>query len=1514
MSKSSTRRVPMVLIVVLAILLASLMSFSIVDGISKADENIVKQNSLSLGHLSDIHYFPLHHCYQDVKADNYKTSDFYDSMTGDTKLVLESGIILKQQVEALIKDAKDGVCPQFVLATGDLSKNGEATALVDVANSLRYMQNEIRKIAGYENFQVFATPGNHDLYNTSGALYSQKDGSARKSDALSAMQFALVFAGLGYPNANLTGDDGAIDLTEYLPEDYWFGEFTKDYQVSYNSDKVNIHYYNENLEAVASKTTTAEKLALYYAIGDVNNALSFSAEILNPGLEDYSLLVIDASDRQAADIGALVRINKSEYEVLKAAGTADNFKYYLEKADGAINTDKEASADELARALASGSHVYRSTGLDHLCGGRLTEKLLDWMQKYCEQQNVEGKSTLGEETVIACFHQNALPHWEMEDEILKDFTIYNWENTAKRMLDMGIRYVFTGHMHVCDAMTYTDAAGRTLYDFQTGSCVSYYSPRRYTTISRYDANGKLGEDCVSNVMTLNTVDIKEVPSSNVFEAAPWNQATYDAAIATYKANPTHTNWEAVVATNPDYLAYIIQYDDMSRLNYNDYITKEIYSQLLDRLVGHFVSQNTIDSLVSKVTDVVKSGNMVVSLVASTLFPDIQVPSEEFEGDFDTVKIDSQKALCGLVDYILYTVLYDMPYQYEGKTVNKVLDVVNKVVGNILDWSFGDENIQSSVNPANKGKMKVQDIASFILTAHTIGIEISFDETYDSIDAKYTEVACGEETFRFQQPTDATYRKRMLAALNDMCDQLESGVFVDRLLKALLNPVFSDEGSVLKTLLTHKFDFNNAVTKGYITKDQMTSLKDGLGKGLPGLLKLPVVKTALEKFGINLQLADDFSIDAENFVIADVVNDLLPAIKPIVAKLLGFTLDGNDVIGIVQNFLDSYLVDSFYKGLGGIAKDIVVTFATDVYPDLADFTNPAAPTTFQPHADYVYGNVKLSYLASLNKVSKVGATFNAATQDNGRVPSRVTTNFDTASGTTTFTIRFYTDENVYGTFRLLDENGNELGKLSTSQKQAFLDYAANKTDYLDTKANATINGINVSMLTQTKPQYVPLIDLGLLCITHGQIEDKATKQPYVYGDRDNAVANSVIYYNCTTVTVSGLEAGKTYYYDVAGNFEYKDEVNTFSLLDFVKLDGYEKKALSFTTAKGKDADKFEFLTIADIQGMIQSMYDESHEAVTALLKDERVNGYDFILNAGDMCDNGKNFGQWGMALDTYKDLTLNSSVFFTSGNHENNTGAMGRYFNYTEMKDGAAQPISGEYYSFDYANAHFVVLNTNDTDENGLGKDQLAWLENDLANTDAKWKFVLMHKSLYSAGSHAFDTEVIAMRSQLSKLFAENGVNVVFGGHDHTYTETYLVNKDGKVVDKTNAEGVRYTGDGVLYITLGTLGTKFYNYKENNTTTDKFNKDGSILSTLDSQTFGKISVDGDTITYTGYYYNRTTGKIDEIGATTLTSVAPPKDNKLTTILLATIIPSVAVIGVGTGLGIHFGKKKKAKLSA
>ena len=1163
MSNKLQKRLPLVFVATLAIVLASVMTFSIA-GIATADATKSPVDELTIGQFSDIHYFPVDECYQDINSSDYKTSDFYNSMTGDTKLVMESGMILKQQIEAFIADAKQEKAPRYLFASGDLSKNGEVKALVDVANALRYLQNTVRSLGGiYSDFQIFATPGNHDLYNTSGALYSKTDGSKRVSDALSSMQFALVFAGLGYPEANLTGSDGAINLTEYMPAEYWYGEYTTEYIPSTNAKGLEIHYYNEHLEAVRNMSdgTTSDKLNEYYQIGDVSNALSLSVEIADGNHNDYAFMVIDAHDRESADVGAYVRVNAAEYEVLKDKKQANgaSYTYYGATAEGAVDTSTTIVPD----FSSDNAVVFRSTGLDHLCGGRLTEGVLDWMQKFCEEQNASAPA-LGEKTIITCFHQNALPHWEMEDEILKDFTIYNWENTAKRLLDMGARYVFTGHMHVCDAMTYTDVEGRTLYDFQTGSCVSYYSPRRYTTIERYDFDGKLGETCISSVFCLDDLKdangvarpFKEVPSHNVFTAPAFDKDAFETAYEDYKKATTEADkeekWAAVVATNPDYLAYMINYDNMNAMSYNDYINEQIYSILVERVVDHFLNQSTIDGLVNTVMNMVGGDNMVLGIVRSTLFADFKRGETERDiyGNMDSA--EKTEALNGLVKYILDTVLEGVTYKHNGVEYNSALDLVNAVVNEVLAWNYGDDSIKSTVNPANSGKMNVKDVAAFIMTAHTMGIEISLDETAESIKAIFGDeqkVEAGKD-YLFKHPYNPTYRLRMVAAIKDMQEQLLSGKFVQDLLKTLLDPIFTEDGSLLKTILGNHFNFKDAVEKGYITEAAFAHLKKGLGTQLPSVLNNTVVKGFLTQLGVEISLPADYSINAEDFVLVDVINDLLPAIKTLVAKLLGFSLEGPDVISIVQNFLDSYLVDSFYKGLGGIANDIVITFATDVYPDMDDFAHPGKPSHYQPNKAYEKDGVRLSYLGELNEVSKVGATFNAATQDNGRVPSRVTANFDTANGTTSYTIKFYTEENVYGTFRLLDENGTVIGEVGTSQAKAFAQYKTNPTDYLDVKEYKEFeNGVNATVFTQTKPQYIPLIDLGLLCLTHGEIVDD-DDAPYVYGDRDKAVANSVIYWNCTTVTINGLEAGKTYYYDVLGNYE-TDKTNYFSLLDFIK---------------------------------------------------------------------------------------------------------------------------------------------------------------------------------------------------------------------------------------------------------------------------------------------------------------------------------------------------------------------------
>lgn len=106
-----------------------------------------------------------------------------------------------------------------------------------------------------------------------------------------------------------------------------------------------------------------------------------------------------------------------------------------------------------------------------------------------------------------------------------------------------------------------------------------------------------------------------------------------------------------------------------------------------------------------------------------------------------------------------------------------------------------------------------------------------------------------------------------------------------------------------------------------------------------------------------------------------------------------------------------------------------------------------------------------------------------------------------------------------------------------------------------------------------------------------------------------------------------------------------------------------------------------------------------------------------------------------------------------------------------------------YYSFDYKNSHFIVLNSEDQDwVNYIVGDQLEWLKRDLeTHCGALHKFVFLHKPLweYEEGRTNWNTEI-------HPLLARYGVDVVFAGHWHLYRKS----------------GVR---DGVKYIITGGAG-------------------------------------------------------------------------------------------------------------
>ena len=70
------------------------------------------------------------------------------------------------------------------------------------------------------------------------------------------------------------------------------------------------------------------------------------------------------------------------------------------------------------------------------------------------------------------------------------------------------------------------------------------------------------------------------------------------------------------------------------------------------------------------------------------------------------------------------------------------------------------------------------------------------------------------------------------------------------------------------------------------------------------------------------------------------------------------------------------------------------------------------------------------------------------------------------------------------------------------------------------------------------------------------------------------------------------------------------------------------------------------------------------------------------------------------------------------------------------------------------------------DSNYMSKEQMDWLEKELADSTSRWKVAFFHHPPYSTGGrHGSDLQ---LREALEPLFVKHGVDVVFSGHEHFY--------------------------------------------------------------------------------------------------------------------------------------------------
>ncbi|MGB9772048.1 MAG: metallophosphoesterase [Candidatus Kapaibacteriota bacterium] len=176
--------------------------------------------------------------------------------------------------------------------------------------------------------------------------------------------------------------------------------------------------------------------------------------------------------------------------------------------------------------------------------------------------------------------------------------------------------------------------------------------------------------------------------------------------------------------------------------------------------------------------------------------------------------------------------------------------------------------------------------------------------------------------------------------------------------------------------------------------------------------------------------------------------------------------------------------------------------------------------------------------------------------------------------------------------------------------------------------------------------------------------------------------------------------------------------------------------------------------------------------------------DILLYTGDLCFSGKYF-EWKQEFFTEEEQNLIATAPFYNalGNHEAKT-------NLTEVFLQAPESASNNefYYSFDYGDAHFLILNTEaDVSPNS---PQWKFAEQDLQRTNKKWKIVVFHIPAYSAGGHGENKK---MQEFTTKVLEKYRVDLVLNGHNHFYQRSKI--------------------NGIYHIVIGGGGAPLYNPKD-----------------------------------------------------------------------------------------------------
>jgi len=281
-------------------------------------------------------------------------------------------------------------------------------------------------------------------------------------------------------------------------------------------------------------------------------------------------------------------------------------------------------------------------------------------------------------------------------------------------------------------------------------------------------------------------------------------------------------------------------------------------------------------------------------------------------------------------------------------------------------------------------------------------------------------------------------------------------------------------------------------------------------------------------------------------------------------------------------------------------------------------------------------------------------------------------------------------------------------------------------------------------------------------------DFGTDSRVSYGTNVNNLDRNVVHTSQTTehiVALSNLRPDTKYYYSIGGNGQ------TFGI-------GVE---FFFVTAptSGKP-------TRIWVLGDAGTQYADQRTVRDAYINFTGARHTDLWLMLGDNAYSSGTDLQYQDAVFRMYPTMLRKSVLWPAiGNHE--TYSADQFGNFAYL-DIFSLPTAGEaggipsgterYYSFNYGNIHFVVLDSMTSDRSSDGP-MCEWLASDLAENTSEWLIAYWHHPPYTKGTHdsddpILDYELIEMRENVLPILEAFGVDLVLCGHSHVYERSYLL--------------------------------------------------------------------------------------------------------------------------------------------